>query len=59
MKKKEKVTCSRTGLPLHGADAGVLEKQPVVHFVPFAGTLSKADFVIRVVALDQVLHYAA
>ena len=39
-------------LPLHGAQAGVLEEEPVCHFVVVACVGWVADFVVRVVLRD-------
>lgn len=47
-------------LPLHGADAGVQEEEPVVDFVALARAGRVADFVTdAVVLLDEVLHDGA
>ena len=44
-------------LALHGANAGVLEEKPIVHFVTLARAGWVADFVVNVVVLlDEVLH---
>lgn len=47
------------GLPLHGADASVLEEDPRVHFIVFAGPAGVRQFVGRVVAVDEVLQDGA
>jgi hypothetical protein len=46
-------------LTLHRSNSCILEKQPIVHFVPFPGPLGEADLVLCVVAIDQVLHDAS
>lgn len=46
-------------LALHGADAGVLEEEPVVHLIVLARALRKGDLVLRVVLLCHVLEDAA
>lgn len=46
-------------LALHGTNAGVLEEQPVVHLVVFAGALGEGDLVVGVILLCQVLQNAA
>jgi hypothetical protein len=47
------------GLTLHGAQSGILEEDPVVHFVLFSGALRVGDFVVFVVLLGEVLEDAA
>lgn len=46
-------------LPLHGAEAGVLEEEPVVDLVGFAGALRIRDFVVWVILVREVLEDAA
>jgi hypothetical protein len=48
-----------TGLSLHRPNTRILEKEPVVHFVPLPRALGEADLVVRIVAIDQVLHDAS
>lgn len=45
-------------LALHGADAGVLEEEPVVHLVVFAGTPGERDLVLGIILFDQILQDA-
>jgi hypothetical protein len=45
-------------LALHWAYTGVHEKQPVVHLVVLPRAFGEADFVLCVVALNEVLHDA-
>lgn len=40
------------GLPLHGAEAGVQEEEPVVDLIGFAGAFGVGDFVGGVVLFD-------
>lgn len=47
------------GLALHGAQAGVEEEEPVVHFVGFPRAFRVGDSVVSVVLLDEVLHDGA
>ncbi len=47
------------GLALHRAQAGVLEEEPVGHLVVFTRARGKADTVVTVVLLDQILEDAA
>lgn len=46
---------SRT-LALHGPQAGVLEEQPVVHFVVLARPRRIGNLVLGVIPRDEVLH---
>lgn len=46
-------------LPLHGPHARVLEEEPVVDFVGFAGSAWVRDLVVLVVLLGEVLEDAA
>lgn len=46
-------------LPLHRSHARVLEEEPVVYFVRFAGAARVGDFVVRVVLFCEVLEDGA
>lgn len=46
-------------LTLHGADTGVLEVQPICHFVVLASTLRVRDLVVLVILLGKVGEDAA
>lgn len=46
-------------LALHGANASILEEQPVVHLVVFAGALGVGDLVVGIILFGQVLQDAA
>jgi len=48
-----------TRLSLHRPNASILEEQPIVHLIPLPRALRKADLVLRIVALYQVLHDAS
>lgn len=48
-----------TRLTLHGTHTGILEVQPVVRLIPLTATFGIRDLVLRIVALNQVLHDAS
>ena len=46
----------RTGLSLHGTYACVLEEEPVIGLVVFAGSLGVGDLVVGVVAFYEAVY---
>lgn len=58
-KDTKKTVLSLTRLTLHRTYASILEEQPIVRLIPFAGTSRVRDLVLSIITLDQVLHNAA
>ena len=46
-------------LSLHRSHAAIHEEEPVVHFEELAATGWEADLVVRIIPVDEVLHYRA
>lgn len=51
-----RISCKVVCLALHGANACILEEEPVVHLVVFAGALGERNLVLWVILVRQVLQ---
>ena len=48
-----------TSLSLHRPNTCVLKEQPIVHLIVLASSFGKADLVVRIISINEVLHDTA